>query len=43
MLEEAVGREEAEEIMEGFYEAIEGVNVWIARLRPDLSYVPAVQ
>jgi hypothetical protein len=43
MLEEAYGSEGAGEIMEGIYEAIEGVDAWIARLRPDLSYATAAQ
>lgn len=42
-LEEYYGRQEAEEIVEDFYEAAESVTTWIARLRPDLSYVPGAQ
>jgi len=40
MLEEAVGRQEAQSLLETFSRAVKSASSSILRARPDLSYIP---
>jgi hypothetical protein len=41
VMEEAYGRFEADSIMQAISDSVVKIDSWMARLRPDLSYIPA--
>ena len=41
LMEKAYGRMEADNIMQAISDSVLHVDSWMARLRPDLSYIPA--